>query len=340
MKQVTTKDIADALQVSRNTVSRALHGQPGVGVDTRQKVQQMAEQLGYQKNSEIKAPEILNGATGRIALIATQFTLGLRSFFGVILTQLQRKIRQSGYRLDVFSVTEQMKDQLDIPAKLNADHYQGLFILSFISAEYTQALLNLKLPTVLIDDHSSDLVADSVLTENIDGTQKAVHYLALHGYRKIGFVGNISFSPSYMERFLGLQMAINNHLDLSLADEHTITNIREDNPREFFNRLQQLTTMPDVWFTVNNGYASMLVTYLQGNGYAVPQDIGIMAFDDTDVAQLITPHLTVMATDLKEMANQSFQLLIKKIGTGKSTQQVYIRLMPKIIERSSTRTHQ
>jgi LacI family transcriptional regulator len=339
MKQVTTQDIADALQISRNTVSRSLHGQPGVGAETRQRVQQMAKQLGYQ-SPEAEVPTVSPASTKKIALVATQFTLGLRSFFGVILTQLQRKMRQSGYQLDVFSVTEQMRDQLDIPTELTTDHYQGLFVLSFISAEYTQALLDLKLPTVLIDDHSPELVADSVLTENIDGTQKAMHYLAAHGYRKIGFIGNISFSPSYMERFLGLRLAIDSHPLLSLADEHTITDVREDNPPALFSRLQQLTTMPDVWFTVNNGYASMLVTHLQGSGYAVPQDVGIMAFDDTDIAQMLTPQLTVIATDLKEMANQSFQLLMTKIGTGPTTQQVYIRLMPKIIERSSIVTGQ
>lgn len=121
---------------------------------------------------------------------------------------------------------------------------------------------------------------------------------------------------------------------MTLEDEHIITNVAEDNPHELLSRLKKISYMPDVWFTVNNGYASILLAFLQGNKYKIPEDIGVMSFDDTDIAKMVTPKLTVISTNLIEMANESFKLLVKKIK-NKSSQSLYIRLLPKITIRDS-----
>lgn len=168
------------------------------------------------------------------------------------------------------------------------------------------------------------------------GSQKIMHYLSVHGYRSIGFIGNVSFSPSYMERYIGYRMSSESSSALKTPNQFQITNVREDHPSELFKVLDTLQTMPDCWFTVNNGYASMLVTYLQGRGFAVPGDIGVMAFDNTDIAQMMTPMLTVIATDLNAMADEAWGQLSHILGKS-LTKQVYVRIMPTIIERESIR---
>jgi LacI family transcriptional regulator len=342
MKKITTQDIADRLHISRNTVSRALNNQIGVGADTRQTIIDEATKMGYEFPDEAteahETASITPAVQRTIALIATDFTLELKSFFGIILNRLKHDLRKEHVQLDVFAVTSQMRDHLTLPEPLSTKHYDGLIIMSFISAPYIHQLLDLKLPTVLIDHHDPSLQADSVLTENIDGTKVAINYLAEHGYQTFGFVGETSFSPSYQERYLGFMNAIESSRQLTAKPEHIITQIEEAYPNKLFEQLNAIKHMPEVWFSVNNGYASMLVTYLQGKGYRVPEDIGVMSFDDTDITQIVTPKLTVIATSLAAMADTAWRRLKQRMNPDAPSQQLYIRLMPEIIERDSITT--
>ncbi|WP_179394132.1 LacI family DNA-binding transcriptional regulator [Lacticaseibacillus absianus] len=335
MKKITTQDIADYLKISRNTVSRSLNDQPGVSTQTKQTVLEAATMLGYDFATDSPEPSPTQPKQ-KIALIATDFTLDLKSFFGVILSRLKHDLRQTDYQLEVLPVTAEMRDRLVLPVQLQQDSYAGIFVLSFISNAYIEAIIALGRPTVLIDHHSPTLNADSILTENIDGTRIAINYLYTRGYRRIGFLGNTGFSPSYAERYIGFQNALAEHPDLISAPEHQITTIQEAYPNELFAQLNALDQMPDVWFTVNNGYASMLVTYLQGSGYQIPADVAILSFDDTDIAQVVTPKLTVIATDLDGMADAAWIQLQRRAKDAESPN-LYIRLLPTITPRDSTR---
>lgn len=332
MKKVTTKDIADKLNLSRNTVSRALNNQAGVGKETRKKILRIANEMGYTTE---KTSNISNNK--KIAIISTNFTLNLQSFFGTILENIKNRLESKNYKVDVFPISKDFERKIILPFSLNKKNYNGLIILSFLNQDYLRALTKLNIPTVMVDHHLPYLNIDSVLTENTDGTIIALKYLQNIGYKSIGFIGNIDFSPSYFERYIGFNQFFKNNNLLTTNKEWTLTNIDEKKPNELFNKLRKLNSMPEIWFTVNNGFASMLSTFLQGNGYSIPDDIGIISFDDTDIAKMVNPNLTVIATDLKEMADQTCIMLKKRMTNQKKNNIFYLRLLPHMIIRQSTR---
>ncbi|MFD1465893.1 LacI family DNA-binding transcriptional regulator [Lapidilactobacillus mulanensis] len=303
--KITMQTVADRLGVSKNTVSQALRNKNTVSSQTKDAVFQMADKLGYQYQKETKS----EATTGnRFAIIASEYTLSFNSFFGIILNKIKELIVDQKQTIDVFMISKEDETQGKLPEKLNADNYDGLFILSFFSDQYLDLLNSVTdLPKILIDHHRPGLEIDSVLSANIDGAYEAMSYLATKGVKTVGFIGEIDRSPSYAERMIGFENALSS-LHLETTDQWTINHLPE-NQNSLFETIAAVKKQPDAWFCVNNGYAFSLMNYFQSHQMNVPQDIKVLAFDDTDLSRMTQPRMTVMATDLNEMGKSSYDLL-------------------------------
>ena len=98
----------------------------------------------------------------------------------------------------------------------------------------------------MIDHHDPSLTADAILTKNTDGTFQAISLLIENGMKRIGFIGDTAFSPSYLERYRGYQRALREH-NLTHDPTIEITEI-EESQGALFNSLKNIKQMPDAWF--------------------------------------------------------------------------------------------
>lgn len=297
--------IADRLGISKNTVSQALRDKNTVSEETKKDVLRTAERLGYKYANSQNGIQAIKGTN--FALIASELTLSLNSFFGVILNRIKEQILANNQQLDVYSITAQQEKEMTIPDKIKNNNYDGIFILSYMSNEYLKALSSIKTSKVLIDHHQPNLDIDSILTANEDGTIEALNYLKDNNIRKVGFIGDNDRSPSYRERFTGFQLSLQT-LDLQTKSEWVINHLQE-NQSSLFEALGTINNPPEAWFCVNNGYALSLINFYQSFGKKIPQDIKVISFDDTDLSRLTQPRMTVMATNLKEMGIAAYELL-------------------------------
>lgn len=304
MSKVTMQDIADHLAISKNSVSQALRNKGGVSEDTRTQVIAAAKQLGYNYETILNKNKSL-----QILLLSTQFALSQTSFFGEILKSIRETCASKNFVLTVEEITEEMIQKQRLPENIN--QYDGILILSHSDNSWIQHVIGTAIPTVIIDHHDPRLFADAILTKNTDGAFLAVSELANKGYQTIGFIGDTEFSPSYLERYRGFKRAIEFY-ELEMTDMTTITQI-EENQGALFTKLNQIVHMPDAWFCVNSGLAFMLNSYLQSKGLNIPEDIGIICFDDTEFTRMSQPQLTNVATDLNYMGELSVETLVQRI---------------------------
>ncbi|MFC6177675.1 LacI family DNA-binding transcriptional regulator [Companilactobacillus huachuanensis] len=307
--KITMQTIADRLGVSKNTVSQALRGKNTVSEQTKKDVLRTAERLGYKYESSTNNEPVVKGT--RFALVASDLTLSLNSFFGVILNRIKEQILANNQELDLYSITSQEEEKLIIPSKLKGSDYDGIFILSYLSSSYLNELSTIKTPKILIDHHQPNLNIDSVLTANVDGTIESLYYLKKNNIQKIGFIGDNRRSPSYQERFTGFKLAMD-ALNLQTSPDWIINQLQEDQ-NSLFVALEKIKNPPEAWFCVNNGYALSLINFYQSHGKQIPQDIKVISFDDTDLSRLTNPGMTVMATNLKEMGTTAYELLQYRI---------------------------
>ncbi|MDR0299094.1 MAG: substrate-binding domain-containing protein [Streptococcaceae bacterium] len=303
MKNVSMQKIADELGISKNSVSQALRDTKEVSDELKTEVRRVAEKLGYDYSPHKKKPK------GTFAVLATSFALQQASFFGEIIKYLYFYSGENQRDILTVEVTPEMVEHEILPVQLS--DYEGVFIVSHISDRYISKIINQNIPTVIIDHHSYKFAADCILTKNTDGAYLATNLLIEHGYKKIGFIGDIDFSPSYKERYRGYVQALTDS-DLPLEEKVTITKIKE-NQGELFNRLKGIETIPEAWFCVNSGLAFMLNYYLQSLGYVIPRDISIICFDETEFNHMAIPSITNVSTDLKYMAQLGVTTLLNRL---------------------------
>ncbi|MDQ0199247.1 LacI family DNA-binding transcriptional regulator [Neobacillus ginsengisoli] len=310
-KKISMQDIADRLNISKNSVSQALSGKPGVSEETRRLVQKAADELGYQYQTNRKQKQAETNAPRNIALIASEYAFSLKSFFGEIYLSVEKELRDRGMSLFIESINDDSKRDLILPALLTNYDIDGILILSHISTDYIAKIINTGIPTVLIDHHSPYLQADSILTNNRFGAYMAVEHLIQLGHREIAFVGDIDFSPSYQERLDGYLLALKKY-GIQPNQDFIFSNAQETQ-EQISMLIETLPAKPTAWFCVNDGHGFLVTTVLQQKGFKVPEEVSVCNFDNGQLSQIATPKITTMNIDLAYFGNKAVEQLCWRI---------------------------
>jgi LacI family transcriptional regulator len=332
-KKVTMQDIADQLNISKNSVSQALSGKPGVSEETRRLVQNTADELGYSYSNSRNQKQPDKKMYRNIALIASDHAFSLKSFFGEIYLSVEKELRARGMNLFIESIDSDSKKNLTLPSLLTNLEIDGILILSHISTDYISTMINTGIPTVLIDHHEPHLQADSILTNNRFGAFTAVEHLIQLGHREIAFVGNVDISPSYQERLEGYLLALKRY-GIKPNEDFMFTNAQE-NQNDINVFLNGLQDKPSAWFCVNDGHGFLVSSTLLQRGIKVPEDASVCSFDNGQLSQIATPMITTMDIDLNYYGKKAIEQLCWRIeNKGEPIQEI---LLPtKLIIREST----
>lgn len=298
------QDIADSLNISKNSVSQALRNKNGVSEATKKAVIETAERLGYHYEKTK-----LNHENLTFALLATDFALSQTSFFGEIIKSIQFNCSQKNIQVEIINITKEIT--IFENKKETLKKYDGIILLSHSTHDFIKGIIDTGIPVIMVDHHELDLYTDAIITKNTDGVFIAIQHLLKNNYTKIGFIGDIHFSPSYLERYRGFKRSLE-YFKLPFNEKQSIIQIKEEQGA-LFEKLDEIQDMPEAWFCVNSGLAFMLNSYLQAKGYTIPQDIAIICFDDTEFTRTAIPRITNISTDLQYMGALTVETLQKRI---------------------------
>ncbi|MFD2672303.1 substrate-binding domain-containing protein [Marinicrinis sediminis] len=329
--KVTMQDIADQLNISKNSVSQALSGKSGVSEDTRQIIIETADKLGYVYGKQKKKLSTLY--SGNIGLIASEFAFSKKNFFGEIYLSIEKETSKRGMQLHIQSIDQTMRDRHILPPFIENHSVDGIIVLSHISSDYIQKVLETEIPTVIIDHHEPGLQADCILTNNRFGAFEAISHFIQLGHRDIGFIGNIDFSPSYYERMEGFRLAMHLH-SLPVKPEWMITDAREE--LDYVTRtVGALDRQPTAWFCVNDGLGFMVHSTMQQLGFSIPGDISLCSYDNGQLSRMTTPLMTTMDIDLNRYGTLAAERLFWRIE-HRNEPYLEMLLPATLIKRDST----
>lgn len=333
-KRVTMQDIADRLNISKNSVSQALRGKEGVSEETRELVKRVAKEMGYEypgsrAKSRGKPPK-------QIALIASDRTFSLK-FFGEIYLSIEQEALSHGMKLHIQSVNKEQKERLLLPSFIEEKQVDGVIVLSHISTEYIQQIVATGIPTVLVDHHHPNIPADAVLTNNRFGAYVAVQHLLELNHTDIAFVGDVNYSPSYQERYEGYLLALKDY-GVKPNEEWMFCQAQEDET-VIAGYIRELKRQPTAWFCVNDGLGFFVSTGLQQYGLKVPDDVSVCSFDNGQLSQIATPKITTVDIDLKRYGKRAVELLLWRWDNPNEPFQEVL-LSTKLIKRESTAAKQ
>lgn len=326
--KVTVQDIADALGVSRNTVSKAINNTGVLAAATRDKVLKKAQEMGYKQFSymnisEVSKPALVsNTAESReIALFSGDF-IANSHFASTMLDKFQRELAQLGYSLTIYRVIEEEIKELQLPVSFRPERTAGIACLEIFDHAYCRMLCGLNLPLLFIDTPANGfdrpLEADRLYMDNYREIYRFVKEMVRRGKKRIGFIGEYMHCHSFYERYMGYRNAMY-RLGLPCLEDHCIiergpgiSNMEEY--REYLTDcLRGMKEVPEVFICVNDGIALDVIQALKHLGYTVPGDVYLCGFDDSPESKIITPSLTTIHIHSQAMGLSAVQLLMTRI---------------------------
>jgi len=329
--QVTIKDIAKKTGVSYATVSRALNGRSGVKEDTRTRVLEEARKMGYQPNAIARGLVLRH--THTLALVIPDIT---NPFFPEIARGVEDAASILGYSVFLCNTNwDEEKESLYIKT-LQEKRVDGIILHpSYNVGE--EHFSDFKIPMVLLNKIPGVADYSSIEVDNVKGGYLATKHLIEAGYRKIAFIGGSEGSTSNKEREEGYKLALSKY---KIEIDEALILKGGFKSKDGYDNMQQLINsgnVPDAVFGGNDIIALGVLHCVQENDLRVPEDIGIIGFDDIPYASLPQIQLTTIEQPKYQMGKYAIELLMKTLEDKSDREIKRIILAPKLKIRKTTR---
>ena len=331
--RVTIFDVAAASGVSYGTVSRVLNNDPHVHPETRAKVLEEIDRLGYVTNRQARS--LAGGKTNMIGLLVPD--LGT-AYTGEIVHGIDAEISSNNLDLLLYTTHRTASKEANYVANLVQGLVDGLLLLLPRNPiDYIGTLTARKFPFVLIDHQGTGEDCPAVGATNWQGAYDATDYLINLGHKRIGFITGTMDLGCAIDRLGGYRSALRTR------------NIPEDDEMIFQGTFYQLDGFngachlldhpnpPTAIFASNDVMAMGAMDAIRSRGLRIPNDVSVIGFDDIPQASLIRPALTTIRQPLEKMGHVAAQILLDLLKH--SDQEVNrIELPTELIERDSCRT--
>lgn len=313
-KAVKLADIAARLNVSTVTVSKALADQKGVSEEMRNKIKQLADELGYVSPSAgRKAREQKSYNIG--VIIAEQFLDKYDSFYW----QMYQMIAKKAVSKSCFTMLEVISNQdameLNMPKLIQEEKADGIIVVGRMNQEYLSFLNEKsKIPLVYLDFYDEKKECDAVISDSFYGMYRLVNYLFQMGHEKIAYVGTLQATESITDRYFGYAKSLMEH-GQKVRDEWVIADRNPETGKiERENLLQLPEEMPTAFACNCDLTASEVIKKLKKAGYRVPEDVSVVGYDNYLYPGLSDVAITTYEVDMSEMARRAIHTIIRKIS--------------------------
>lgn len=304
-KKVRMADIAEELNISVVSVSKALSDKEGVSDAMRERIKTVARQMGY---TPLRTKPAARGAasTGNVGILVADCFFVENSFYASLYRQLSLRCNEHGYAALLEIVTEEAEEKRSLPAMIQGNKVDRLIFLGQINADYIRAVTQNGIPYVFVDFYDEQINAMSITSDNLMGGYRITSHLLSLGHKKIGFFGSIQETSSIMDRFLGYSKAL-----LKAGLQVRMDWVLED--RDAHGRFQPMRfpeEMPTAFLCSCDEVAYNLVQQLNAAGFRVPEDVAVTGYDDYRIALLCKPQLTSYRVNLVEMSHAAVKQLV------------------------------
>jgi DNA-binding LacI/PurR family transcriptional regulator len=311
-KYSTLKDIARILNISAATVSRALSDHPNINSETKKLVLTEAKRQNYKPN--FIAQKLQNRRTKTIGLVVPEFKT---SFFPLIISGIQKEITEAGFQLLITDSMESGQIEVQNLKLLEKNMVEGI-LMSITSedenSELYNEIINSGIPIVFFNRVPSNVIAPKVIIDDYKMAFFATEHLIYSGFKKIyHFCGPENILVT-RERRRGFQDAIKKHQLPITENSITLAGIHMDKGYDAMKSLIEKNDIPEAVFCFNDPTALGAMKAIKEFGLRCPDDIAIVGFSETILAQLVDPSLTSIAQPCFEIGVTAARLLLEQIN--------------------------
>jgi len=310
--RVTLKDIAEKLGITIATVSKALKDYPDISVNTKKAVQKLAKELHYQPNTQALA--LRGNKSNTIGLIIPEI---VHYFFSNVIKGVMNIAEQNNYQVLITlsdNLLENEKRQANLLFVTKVDGVLVSLSNETDNTNHFDIFKDYDIPIVMFDKVNKYFECNKVAIDDLQGGLIATEHLINQGCRRIAHIRGPLKPLNSIGRYEGYKKALNRYnldFDASLVKECNDVTLEEG--YEFGKQLLQTKNPPDGIFTVTDQVGSGVIRAAHDLGIKIPQDVKVVGFSDSQIAQVSQPSLSTIHQPGYEIGEKAAKLLIEEI---------------------------
>lgn len=323
-KETTLKVIAEKLNISITTVSKALKNYSDVSPTTREKVLELARELHYTPNSF--AVNLRTKESKTIGLIIPEV---VHHFFSSVINGIIAEAEKNEYLVIILQSNESLeleKKQVQLLINKRVDGIIMSLSNESNDDDHIREIIHRNIPFVMFDKISKMIPCSKVIIDDQKAASAAVEHLITVRCKKIAHIRGPVNPQNAIDRFLGYKKALEkNNISFDKNLVFTCVRVSFEEGYEFAKQICKNHPDVDGIFVITDLVAVGVLAYLNENNIKVPEQIAVIGFSNWFMSQVITPKLSTVDQPSYEMGVSAFNLLLKEIRAVKEDK-------PKVIE--------
>jgi LacI family transcriptional regulator len=310
MDNINIKKLAQALNLSTSTVSRAFRDNSDISKETKERILAMAKEMNYQPNHY--ASNLREQKSKTIAVIVPE--LG-NNYFSLAIQGIEKVASAKGYHILIYSTNDQFEKEVSFIKHLHNGRADG--IIMSVSGEandhnYLNELSKKRLPLVFFDRVYEDIVTPRVITNDYDSSFSATKHLIQQGCTRIAYLAvnkALSIGKTRMQGYIDALKKYKIPFKEELIIDCT------NNYKENIEILKQAFTAlkPDGVFTSVERLAFATYYACYDINISIPKDLKVIGFSSLAIAPLLNPALSTITQPASELGKTAAELLFKML---------------------------
>lgn len=336
--RVTITDLAEELNLSASTISRALANHPGISEATKRMVNEKAEKLGFTPNSI--ASSFRSKKTKSLGVIVPRIDI---DFHSRVISGIEEFAYKTGYHVTIFQSQDSYKREKEIVKILQTKMVEGIIMCLAMETnnyDHLKKLTNSKIPLVFYDRTPDAFETNKVMINDFESAYVATEHLIQTGCKRLAHIAGNQSTGIFRSRLEGFKAALKaNNLPVYEELIKVTANLRYEEGVKCANEILELDELPDGVFCANDYTAASMVQVLNKHKICIPEQVAVIGFSDYPISKIIEPNLTTINDRAFQMGEAAAKLLIGQIEDSASDIIDYqiITLKTELVVRDSTK---
>lgn len=301
---LTIVDIARMAGLSTATISRVLNNSDSVKLDTKRKVLELIESVGYEPNDIARG--LVTKTSKCIGLLIPDI---MNSYYAEIISAIDAEANDNGFTLMLYITNEDRQKTVSYINEMIRRRVDGLILLS-IAIEDIELIKKIKRSTAVVSVEADVEGVERISVENEKGTYEVIRHLLELGHREIGFLGYGFDLKDLGQRLTGYRKALNDY-GVKCREEFIIEGNPIGNPGyDMANKILNLPHRPTAIHCINEYVAAGVYLAVRERGLRIPEDISVSAFDGLESSKVMYPRLTTAKMPIRDMGKLAVKILL------------------------------
>jgi len=321
MKYITLKMVAEKAGVSVNTASRAINNKSDINEETKKKVLKIAQKLGYVRNATAVALRTRETRTIGVVIADNR-----NPFYAEVLNGMEEAAREKNYHIILANTQRDYKKEEEAINLLLAKRADGLLITPVQDKDDDiKNLIDANIPFVIVGRDFENIEVDAVYNDEVKGGFLAIEYLINKGHKRIALINGFLHKSPAKGRLEGYKKALKKY---GMPFDDALVSFGDIDVKDGYERTKQMLEK-DLDFTAIFAYNDMMafgsMQAIKEKGLRIPENIGLVGYDDIPFCSLMDPALTTIRLNKQELGIESVKLLLSRInGNRKKAKKIML----------------